>query len=174
MSFNKAVMWSTKRGDWETPADLFAECERVFGPFTLDAAASDENFKVDQYLTEEVDALSVSWAGNVVWLNPPYSVEGEHPDGRKYRKRVIHLWVKKAYLEALKPDTRVVALLPSRTDTRWFHDYVAKGHITFLKGRLKFSGAKTGAPIGHLIVEWRFDDAGQRQITEWADQNEGE
>jgi phage N-6-adenine-methyltransferase len=174
MTFNKEVMWSTKSGDWETPQDVFDEVNRAFGPFTLDVCADESNYKVEKYLTEEVDGLNVSWEGNLCWMNPPYSVDAEREDGTKYRKRVIQLWVKKAYLEALKPNTSVVAILPSRTDTRWFHNYVAKGYVWFLKGRLKFSGYDKAAPVGHLIVEWRFDDAGQRQMTEWLEGGETE
>ena len=42
----------------------------------------------------------------------------------------------------------------ARTDTRYFHDYIYRKakEIRFIKGRLKFGGAKTGAPFPSMIV----------------------
>ena len=77
--------------------------------------------------------------GETVFCNPPY--------GRELAK-----WVKKAYEESRKPNTKVVMLIPARTDTRWFHDYCVKGRIEFLKGRLKFGDGKNSAPFPSMIV----------------------
>ena len=68
----------------------------------------------------------------------------------------IKKWVKKAYFASLKPSTRVVCLLPARTDTKWFHRYCAKGEIWFIEGRLKFGGAKNSAPFPSMIVFFGF------------------
>ena len=35
-------------------------------------------------------------------------------------------WVQKCSEEAKKPDTLVVMLIPARTDTAYFHDYIYK------------------------------------------------
>lgn len=67
--------------------------------------------------------------------------------------------MKKGYEESKKPGTTVVMLLPSRTDTRWFHDYIlGKAEIRFLKGRLKFGNSKNSAPFGSLIAVWRCEE----------------
>jgi len=136
--FNKDVMWSSASCEWETPQDIFDELDEVFR-FTLDPCATPSNAKCNLYYTVEDDGLSKSWTGHHVFMNPPY--------GREIAK-----WVRKAYLESLNPDTVVVCLLPSRTDTHWFHEYCAKGEIWFVKGRLKFGGAKNSAPFPSMIV----------------------
>ncbi len=80
--------------------------------------------------------------GQRVFCNPPYSN--------------IKEWVKKCYEEALKPNTIVVLLIPARTDTRYFHDYIIhRSEIRFIKGRLRFGEAKTGAPFPSMIVIFR-------------------
>jgi len=137
--FNKDVMFSSATGEWETPQDLFDELDQEFR-FTLDVCATHENTKVqDNYFTKLEDGLRQDWSGNICWMNPPY--------GREIKK-----WVKKAYFASQKPNTRVVCLLPARTDTKWFHQYCAKGQIWFIEGRLKFGGSKNSAPFPSMIV----------------------
>lgn len=82
--------------------------------------------------------------GNSVFCNPPY--------GRESTAR----WIKKCAEEARKPNTTVVMLIPSRTDTKAFHEYIyGKAEIRFVKGRLKFGGSKYGAPFPSMIVIFR-------------------
>ena len=84
--------------------------------------------------------------GRTVWLNPPYG-------------RQIGRWVAKAAEEARKPGTTVVLLVPARTDTRWFHDYLyGNADLRFVRGRLKFGGAKSGAPFPSLVAVMRDGD----------------
>ena len=112
---------STER---ETPQDLFNDLNSTYH-FTLDVCASEDNAKCVRYFNKEINGLSQSWKNEVCFMNPPYGSE-------------IVLWVKKAYNES-KNGAIVVALLPARTDTKWFHDYVyGKARIHFIKGRLKF------------------------------------
>ena len=123
MSLTRGLFTSDK-DNWETPQMLFDYLDSVYH-FTLDAASSDANAKCKHHLTSEDDALSCSWRGERVFLNPPYG-------------RQIKSWVEKASQEAAH-GTQIVMLLPARTDTSWFHDYIYhKAHITFLRGRLKF------------------------------------
>lgn len=138
MSFNKEVMWSSKTEEWSTPQHIFDQLDEQFH-FTLDVCATPENAKCDKYFTKEDDGLQQSWTGHTCWMNPPY--------GREIKK-----WIRKAWLSSQKENTKVVCLLPSRTDTKWFHNYCAKGEIWFLKGRLKFGGAKNSAPFPSMIV----------------------
>ena len=140
--FNRDVMFSSATEEWATPQDVFDYLDDHLGPFDLDVCATLENAKCARYFTKETNGLSQDWGGSSCWMNPPYG-------------RQIKEWVRKAYLSSLKPNTHVVCLLPARTDTRWFHDYCVKGEIWFIRGRLKFGGAKTGAPFPSMVVIFR-------------------
>lgn len=144
-----AVMFSKASDEWTTPREFFRELDREFF-FGLDAAATAENALCPRHLH---DALEVSWAdiawGHPIWLNPPYS---------KCRQ-----FISKAVQEARRGCT-VVCLVPSRTDTRWWHSEVwdADKHqprpgveIRFVKGRLKFGEGKNSAPFPSVVVIFR-------------------
>jgi hypothetical protein len=49
----------------------------------------------------------------------------------------------------------VVCLVPARVDTTWWHDFAAKGEITFLRGRIRFGGCDSGAPFPSAVVVFR-------------------
>lgn len=122
---------------WETPPDLFAELNREF-KFTCDVAASPENAKCDAFFTAEQDGLKQKWEG-VCWCNPPYGPQ-------------IGNWIRKAHESSLNGAT-VVFLIPSRTDTKWFHEYVQPfAEIRFLPGRLKFGDSETPAPFPSMLA----------------------
>lgn len=126
---------SSKTGEWETPQWLFDQLDAEFH-FTLDPCATYENAKCAMFYTKEDDGLSRDWGGESVFMNPPYG-------------REIVKWVKKAYEEG----TEVVCLLPARTDTRWWHDYVMKAaEVRFIRGRLRFGGCKNSAPFPSAVV----------------------
>lgn len=134
------VVFSSKSNEWETPLNLFKELNERY-KFTLDPASTDENHKCKKYFTQEDDGLKQSWEGETVFCNPPYG-------------REIGKWVGKAS----KEKCLTVMLLPARTDTKWFHDYIYnQAEVHFLKGRLKFSGCKNSAPFPSMIVI--FDNA---------------
>ena len=136
---NTQLMFSSVKDNWTTPPEVFSELDREFC-FTLDAAASDDNHKCPKYYTRETDGLLQSWGGERVFVNPPYG-------------REIPKWVKKSSREAEKPGTIVVMLIPARTDTAYFHDYIyGKAEIRFIRGRLKFGGSKNSAPFPSMIV----------------------
>lgn len=125
--------------DWATPQTVFDELNAEFS-FTLDVAASKENHKCDRYYDVTDDGLQKSWDKERVWCNPPY--------GRKIGK-----WVEKA---ATGGASIVVALLPARTDTLWWHNWIQnKAEVRFIKGRLKFGGHKNSAPFPSAIVIFR-------------------
>jgi len=121
---------------WSTPRWLFDKLNEQYH-FNLDPCANSKNAKCEIYFDEQVDGLKQVWDG-AIFMNPPYG-------------REIGKWIKKAYESSLNGAT-VVCLLPSRTDTRWFHDYCVKGRIEFLKGRLKFGDGKNPAPFPSMIV----------------------
>ena len=106
------TMFSSNRDDWETPQDFFNKLNAQYH-FTLDPCSSNTNAKCLKHYTEQDNGLEQDWGGEVVFCNPPYS-----------RKGGQDLWVKKCYEESLKPNTTVVALLPARTDTKRFHQYI--------------------------------------------------
>ncbi len=133
------VHYSSKSDDWETPQDFFDEIQKEF-KLNLDVCADFGNTKLKSFITKEADGLQVSWKNKKCWMNPPY--------GREITK-----WVKKAHEGGARI---VVALLPARTDTRWFHDYILnKAEIRFIKGRLKFGGHKNPAPFPSMVVIWQ-------------------
>lgn len=140
MGVNK-VLFSSNSDEWETPQDLFEELDKEFG-FDVDVCASENNHKCKRYYDKNSNGLEQNWGGEVVWCNPPYSEISE--------------WVKKAYYEGCKDNTIIVMLIPSRTDTRYFHDYIyQRSEIRFVKGRLKFSESKTSAPFPSMLVIFR-------------------
>lgn len=151
---NSAVMFSKASDEWSTPQETFDALNAEF-EFDRDCAATAENTKCASWLGPSglvEDALTCDWGGEasaVCWLNPPYSMCRE--------------FIAKAREEALKGCT-VVCLVPSRTDTRWWHDHVWNRvthspyfnvEIRFIKGRLKFGGATAGAPFPSVIIIFR-------------------
>jgi len=133
-------MFSSASSEWETPQDLFDRLNNEFG-FEVDTCATPENAKCNRFYTPKEDGLLQPWHG-VCWCNPPY--------GREVGK-----WVAKAAESAANGAT-VVMLLPARTDTKWFHEYIyGKAEIRFLKGRLKFGGSKNSAPFPSMVVIFR-------------------
>ena len=140
---NTDVMFSSATDNWSTPQDFFNKLNDEFH-FTLDVCADENNHKCEHYYTKEMDGLSRPWIGTV-WCNPPY--------GRK-----IGEWVRRAYISSNIDSATVVMLLPARTDTRWFHDYIynkSNTEIRFIKGRLKFGGCKNSAPFPSMVVIFR-------------------
>lgn len=157
---NEALL-SSKKTDWCTPADFFAELDREFH-FNLDPAATAKSAKCERYFTPAEDGLSADWGGSRVFCNPPYG-------------RQIGAWVRKGWEESRKPGTLVVMLIPARTDTAYFHNYIFDGkadEVRFLRGRLIFTdedGAPTtddrgrpcAAPFPSAVVIWRSPELRQ-------------
>lgn len=139
---NTDLMFSSKSNEWATPQDFYDSLNDCFH-FTLDPCATDQNHKCDKYYTIQDDGLKQDWQGETVFCNPPYG-------------RAIKDWVKKCYEESQKPNTTVVILMPSRTDTTYFHEYIyGKAEIRFIKGRLKFGNSKSPAPFPSMVVIFR-------------------
>lgn len=139
---NIAACMSSKTDNWATPQDFFDKLNEEFH-FTLDCCADSENHKCDLFFTREQNGLNQDWGGHTVFCNPPYG-------------REIADWVKYAYEQSQKPDTTVVMLIPARTDTRYFHEYIYnKAEIRFIRGRLKFGDATSAAPFPSMVVVYR-------------------
>ena len=133
-------MFSSKTDMRETPQDFFNKLNKEFN-FDVDVCATKENAKCKKFYTPEENGLQQNWAGTC-WMNPPYG-------------REISRWVKKA----AESKATVVCLLPARTDTRWFHEYIYnKAEIRFIKGRLKFGNSDNSAPFPSMIVIFKNTD----------------
>ena len=138
---NLKTMLSSEDMTWETPQDFFDELNKEFN-FTLDPCATKETAKCPKYFTPEIDGLKQNWDNEVVFMNPPYGTE-------------ISKWIKKA---SDQKNGIVVCLIPARTDTRYFHEYLYQKQnveLRFIKGRLKFGGKQKdsgSAPFPSLIA----------------------
>lgn len=136
MSLNKSL-FSSEKMDWETPKELFDKLNREF-KFTLDVCALPHNAKCRRYFTPDIDGLSQPWDG-VCWMNPPYG-------------REIGSWVIKAAVESYRGCV-CVCLVPVRSDSKWWHDYVMRSaEIRLLTRRVTFVGAGANAPFPACIV----------------------
>lgn len=137
---NTDLIFSSKEEIWATPQEFYNHLNSEFN-FDLDPCALPDNAKCNKYFTPDIDGLKQDWRGHTVFCNPPY--------GRK-----ISNWVKKCFEESIKENTTVVMLIPARTDTVYFHEYIyhkAK-EIRFIKGRLKFGNSKNSAPFPSMVV----------------------
>ena len=135
---NTELMFSSNDQTWETPQEFFNKLDKEFN-FTLDPCCTEETAKCKKYYTPRENGLIQDWTNETVFMNPPYG-------------REISDWLKKAYEESLK-GTLVVCLIPSRTDTKYWHDYCMKAsEIRFIKGRLKFGNSNNSAPFPSAIV----------------------
>lgn len=122
------VLFSSASDHWSSPSEVYAKLNAEFA------------FVDDPCPIGGSGGLEREWK-SPVFCNPPYSD--------------IKNWVKKAFEEA-KLGKTVVLLIPSRTDTRWWHDYVMLAtEIRFLKGRLRFGGAKNSAPFPSCVVVYK-------------------
>lgn len=137
---NKSL-FSSKSNEYETPIELFNQLDIKYH-FTLDPCSTDLNCKCIKHYTKQDNGLLKSWKNEIVFCNPPYG-------------RELYYWVKKCYEENLYNNTKIVLLIPSRTDTRYFHEFLYNNNnvdLIFLKGRLKFNNMDHGAPFPSLIA----------------------
>jgi len=124
---NLKCLFSSASDNWTTPSEFYLELNNEFH-FDFDPCPSNPTF----------DGLSIEW-GHCNFVNPPYG-------------RAIVRWLEKGYSE-WKYGNTVVFLVPSRTDTKWWHEYIMKAdEIRFIRGRLKFSGHKNPAPFPSAIA----------------------
>ena len=139
MTFTEGLR-SSNSAEWATPRALFDALNSEFH-FTLDVASTDENTLCTDHYTAAQDGLAQEWPG-AVWCNPPYGSQ-------------IGAWLRKA--SETKQGGVVVCLIPARTDTRWWHEYVTQAsEVRFIRGRLKFGNSDKCAPFPSAIAI--FDD----------------
>lgn len=133
------TLFSSTTNEWATPQDFYNILNKEFN-FTLDPCATRQNAKCNKYFTIDDNGLEQDWSNDIVFMNPPYG-------------REIKNWVEKAYKESVKGAV-VVCLIPARTDTRYWHDWIFNkaSEIRFVKGRLKFGGEKNSAPFPSAVI----------------------
>lgn len=137
--FNTKGLMTSKRLNWKTPKALYDSLDRIF-QFNFDPCPPNPDF----------DGLNIEWKERN-FVNPPYGGE-------------IKKWVKKSFEESSKGKL-VVMLIPSRTDTRYWHDYVMKAkEIWFIKGRLKFDDHWNSAPFPSAIIIFRPQYENKKEI----------
>ena len=125
------VHFTSERQNWKTPKAFYQALDAEFA-FDFDPCPPNPGF----------DGLSVEW-GKSNFVNPPYNQMAR--------------WVEKAYQEHQAGKT-VVMLIPSRTDTRWWHDFIMRANeIRFIKGRLKFDDQKNNAPFPSAVIVFKKD-----------------
>jgi len=129
-------LFSSLTPEWPTPIGVFLALNDRYR-FTLDVCATPENAKCENYFTSDQDALRQPWTGSV-FCNPPYG-------------REIGRWLRKAW-ESAQHGATVVCLVPSRTDSAWWHAYCMQGNIFFIRGRLRFGDAQNSAPFPSAVV----------------------
>ena len=159
---NTDLMFSSASDKWATPQKFFNELNEEFH-FTLDPCADVTNHKCDKYFTEEQDGLSQDWGNETVFINPPYG------------RDVTGKWVAKAVQQHKRHGNTIVMLLPARTDTRWFHDYIYNHgvEIRFIKGRLKFGDGKNSAPFPSMVCIWRKKRIVREELDDFLDEFDG-
>jgi len=134
--------YSSATDDWPTPPHVYAALDAELGPFELDPCSSHENHKAPRYYTREDDGLRQEWWGRV-WLNPPYG-------------KGIEDWLAKA-AESTEAGATVVALVPAKTDTRWWHEQVMDkaSEVRLVKGRIAFGDGNGSSTFGSAVVVYR-------------------
>lgn len=161
------ILFASARSNWRTPLPLFRALDAEFH-FTLDVAANSENHLCDRWIGPDHDdygsrdCLAVPWGrGEVCFMNPPFSRD----DGID-----IAPFIEKADMESA--ENTVVALIPVRTDTRWWQRHVMRAaEIRFIAGRLRFT-LPSGAPANSAtfpsaIVVWSAEYR-KPHITTWS------
>jgi site-specific DNA-methyltransferase (adenine-specific) len=140
-------LFTSNTPEWPTPKFFFTELNKEFN-FTLDPCATKENAKCKKFFTKEDDGLAQSWDDEIVFCNPPYG-------------RQIKDWVRKANLAR---GGVVVLLIPARTDTSYFHDYIYnQSEIRFIRGRLKFGDGKNPAPFPSMLAIFKNNYEKQKE-----------
>jgi phage N-6-adenine-methyltransferase len=137
----KKQIFSRATDEWGTPLDLYRRLDARFG-FTLDPCAMPGNLLgAGKHFTAKEDGLAQCWQGHTAFVNPPYSN--------------TKAWLEKCVNEGVP----AVVLIPSRTDTRYFHDWVFPfaTSIVFVKGRIKFGGSENGAPFPSVLIGYNVD-----------------
>lgn len=137
--FQRKPLFSSQNDNWKTPQAFYKALDAEFR-FNCDPCPTKRD--------PEWDGLTGEW-GSISFVNPPYSD--------------ISRWVQKSYFEWIKGKT-VIMLIPSRTDTKWWHEWIMHAdEIRFIRGRLKFGDSKKSAPFPSAIVIFKGKEGNSSQ-----------
>lgn len=144
--YQHAALSSVHHG-WHTPPGILKILYDIFGTFDLDPCSPTRTgrgapVRARVRFTLDDDGLSLRWFG-AVYLNPPYG-------------RDLPRWTAKAREQVAAGNAGpIIALLPARTDTKWWHrDIAGQAHVAFLRGRLKFGRGDQSTPFPSALVMW--------------------
>jgi site-specific DNA-methyltransferase (adenine-specific) len=129
-------LFTSNSNEWYTPQPLFDKIQEVLDiKFTLDPCATKESAKCKKYYIKEDNGLLQDWSGEIVFINPPYSRDLQP----KFIKKAVDFSI-------LSKDCSCTLLIPARTDTKIWHEYIFKyaSKILFIKGRIKFQTMEDG------------------------------
>ena len=160
--WNKDVLFSTGKNDWQTPNPIFDALNHEFG-FDLDAAAAGHNALCSRFFDISDDALTRDWnvvERSTVWCNPPYS-------------RAVGVWLQKGADQA-KIGVTSVFMVMARVETRWWHEVVMKHacEVRLVKGRVHFTDANEpekceAAPAPSCLIIFRPCVSGPPRFVSW-------
>lgn len=133
------ILFSSKYDSWTTPKDLFNKLNSIYH-FDIDACASKDNALCNEFYSESCSILDQRFTNKNIYMNPPYS-------------RYMYKFIK--WCADMQKYNNIVLLVPARTDTKWFHDFIynkVNVKIEFIKGRLKFGNSNSPAPFPSMII----------------------
>lgn len=150
-----SALVSSENEKWGTPTKLFNKLHEYYH-FDIDVCASDFNHKLDNYYTEQDDALKQDWAPLTCWMNPPYG-------------RGINKWFEKAYNEASKGATVVALVRVPSIGTSYHIEYGIYAKHIFIPGRLHFEDdkrnpSKSAAPFSSMLLIWDKETIKQNNV----------
>jgi phage N-6-adenine-methyltransferase len=162
------IHYSSKKSDWETPDDFFEVFHEIL-KFDLDVCAREDNSKLPNFISPEMDSFKTPWTG-CCWMNPPYGRGTKDTPGTGD-------WVRLAVDNVNKGNCdRAVILIPSRTDTKYFQQLIFKeaSWVFFVAGRLKFGGSKDSAPFPSAVIGFgKFSNDEIDSLSELEENNHG-
>ena len=129
--YSSARTGAPSQDDWQTPSHIVALAQRVLDGVSMDPCAAIGGRIGLRNVYPAEDGLTVSWTGETVYMNPPYSKARD--------------WVSKWVGEDVRG---ALALLPARPGSQWWTELTESGALLCLiRGRLTFEGAPNCAPF---------------------------
>jgi hypothetical protein len=136
---------SNENDEWYTPAWVFESLGVEFDLDPCSPGSPPSTVPAKRHLTKADNGLQAEWHGSV-WLNPPFSS-------------------KRDWYERIVKHGNGIALIPARTETHDFQDYMnASSALLFMRGRIYFErGSRPGAngngvtstpPFGIVLVAY--------------------
>ncbi len=161
------------KNSWATPDWLYLALNQEFN-FHLDACASESNAKNVNFITKEMNALTMEnwkdvWSGyktlanRFAWINPPYS------------RGMIDAFIKKAYEQCVNHKINSVLLVPATADAGWWPKNATE--IRFITGgRISFQHPITGKAIngntkGSALIIFKHIDLSSGCVTRYVERD---